>query len=655
METEHSLIYKEDILHVRYQHLYFIDGKFVYITSKTGVTLKAINTLNGPEHTGAIDESQYSFLPTIKYVSSSDELETYVASKNVSKIDEPVLHFSHYYEHNIGHGLFDALYPIYLAYLYFHNDKQNDSFHIFVNIIYTHFWKAPSNYTATRNWVLEVFEKFCGGGILFIKNVCKYNLHFTDFIVGANKAGISCVNKYGIMPGKNMNTLEDFRERFYHVYNIAQNKVKNGINILFVHSDRTTDDERKITDELIKYYSSEYSVRFVKWKDIPSFKEQLSIMYDTDIHISGAGTSMMNFPFLKSGSVNINTGVANYDITSKEYKPSLIEVNICLLSNSIQTLFYDVYNRHIKYTELKYTIDYAIQQRKSNIFSNTIEPYYTRRWRQICESDVTMIDIIEHINNTPSQLATRFPDVWIPSYYDKKNIFQIYHDKTLIPPHVKDNLVRINPTYNYTMVNFEEGKQLIKDKFPIQIQEKIFYCIDNYPRYCHRSDLLRYCLLYLYGGVYLDVDLKALVPFDKMIKHIDIDLYTSFGLGGEPKNVNGNRVYPITSNGIMISKKHNPILLDLIQHAIDAPLLFDKHPNNRGENVCYLYQYLDALCCKNSVTFEPFKKINLKKYNIYMFNHLYENNGSYIVDKNENIIFTNDDTYKFIRQTSSYV
>lgn len=38
-----------------------------------------------------------------------------------------------------------------------------------------------------------------------------------------------------------------------------------------------------------------------------------------------------------------------------------------------------------------------------------------------------------------------------------------------------------------------------------------------------------------------------------------------------------------------------------------------------------------------------------------MFNHLYENNGSYIVDKDENIIFTNDNSYVFIRETSSYI
>ena len=130
------------------------------------------------------------------------------------------------------------------------------------------------------------------------------------------------------------------------------------------------------------------------------------------------------------------------------------------------------------------------------------------------------------------------------------NIYQIYHDKKLIPSFVEQHIKNLNPDYNYNFINFEEGKEIIKNEFPDQtIKDKILNCIDNYPRYCHKSDLLRYCLLYMYGGIYIDVDLKPLIPFNKM-KMSDIDFFTSFGRGGKPSIVNGTLIYPITSNGI---------------------------------------------------------------------------------------------------------
>lgn len=237
------------------------------------------------------------------------------------------------------------------------------------------------------------------------------------------------------------------------------------------------------------------------------------------------------------------------------------------------------------------------------------------------------------------------------------NIFQIYHDKTLIPSFVEQYIINLNPNYNYNFINFEEGKEIIKNEFNDKtIKDKILYCLDNYPRYCHKSDLLRYCLLYIYGGVYIDVDLKPLISFNDMVTK-DIDLFTSFGRGGEPRLVNGVQIYPITSNGILISKKGNPILINLINQSITNKKLFDKNPEYRGENVYYLYNYLNDKCVKNNIIFEPFKKINIDNQNIYMTNHILmpQRGLDCIVDKNKIIIHANCTEYNFKRQTSSFI
>jgi len=237
------------------------------------------------------------------------------------------------------------------------------------------------------------------------------------------------------------------------------------------------------------------------------------------------------------------------------------------------------------------------------------------------------------------------------------NIFQIYHDKTLIPSFVEQHIKNINSGYDYRFINFEDGKNIIKNNFEDEVlKNRILYCIDNYPRYCHKSDLLRYCLLYIYGGIYLDVDLKPLISFDTMISK-DLDFYTSFGRGGPPKIANGVLIYPITSNGLLMSKKNNPILLDLINYAITNEKLFDKDPKYRGENVYYLYNYLNEKCNKNTKVFEPFKKIIIDNKKIYLVNHVFspQNNLDCMVDKNRIIIHANDPNYNFKRQTSSVI
>ena len=90
----------------------------------------------------------------------------------------------------------------------------------------------------------------------------------------------------------------------------------------------------------------------------------------------------------------------------------------------------------------------------------------------------------------------------------EKNIFQIYHNKSLIPPSVSDHLRDLCPDYQYRLVDFSEGKRIVRENMPTDEAHRICKTIDQLPRYCHKSDLLRYCLLHIYGGFYIDCDLK---------------------------------------------------------------------------------------------------------------------------------------------------
>jgi hypothetical protein len=238
------------------------------------------------------------------------------------------------------------------------------------------------------------------------------------------------------------------------------------------------------------------------------------------------------------------------------------------------------------------------------------------------------------------------------------HIFQIYHDKFLIPSFVEKHIKNLNPTSEYRFINFEEGKEIIINNFNYDepLKTKILYCLDHFPRYCHKSDLLRYCLLYIYGGVYIDVDLQPLISFSEMLTD-NVDFFTSFGRSGNTYIVNNIQVSPITSNGILISKhKNNTIFLDLIQNMITNGNLFNTNPVYRGDNVEYLYNYLNEKCKKNKIIIQPFKPLNINDDNqtIYLVNHVLINHviSDCIVDKDKILIYANNPKYNFKRQTS---
>lgn len=221
-----------------------------------------------------------------------------------------------------------------------------------------------------------------------------------------------------------------------------------------------------------------------------------------------------------------------------------------------------------------------------------------------------------------------------------KNIFQIYHDKKIIKNTIINNLKELNPEYQYYLYDFTDGANFIKQHFNDDLADKIILYINNLERYAHKSDLLRYCLLYIYGGVYIDVDLKQKLDLNRIIELSDnADMITSYGLGGditkmssqEIKN-NNEKLHPIISNGMLFSIPKNKIIYDQIMHIIYGP-----YKLRHSKFIHYFYDYLFK---SNDNNIEPFKKINIENINIYLFREItFDINGKCcFIDKGNNII-----------------
>tara|TARA_Y100000816_G_scaffold117469_1_gene82374 strand:+ start:7380 stop:8690 length:1311 start_codon:yes stop_codon:yes gene_type:complete len=434
MNTSIKYIIDENVEHVKYDNLYYMNGEFLILTNENEniPVVKEIRLLGGPEHSGLIPNNKYTLIPKILTFDTADKLKIYINKQKLVIIKGVTNYFAHYYDHNVAHGLYDALYPSFLSLLQFYNEDM--SYNNLIDIFKIPGWTFPGN--ASRDWLLDIFKDFSMGKNIY-KNMFKPGQMycFETLIAGSGFAGISSVNKMGIMPGKHLYALEKFRDRFYNVYDIKKTpKTNSNIKLLIIDSSRYSSDEKQILNniKLDLLRDKQIDINYISWKDIQNFKQQIEIMNNCDIHIAGAGTTMLNFPFLNNNSIHINLGVDKMLPTTN---PSLLEVNCCLLSNNIYCDFYDIYKyKQINYEVLKNMIQKNIDYLK-NLYSNhekntikkTIVPDYIIKWREICQnnsnteySNYDMNEIIDRMNGlkNPNLIIYRHPDMFIYKYYN---------------------------------------------------------------------------------------------------------------------------------------------------------------------------------------------------------------------------------------------
>ena len=105
-------------------------------------------------------------------------------------------------------------------------------------------------------------------------------------------------------------------------------------------------------------------------------------------------------------------------------------------------------------------------------------------------------------------------DTYIP-----QNIIQTFRNNDINPfiYYNINNLLEKNPCYNYIFINDNTGLELIKNNF----NEDVLAAYMKLNIGAAKADFIRYIALYLYGGLYLDLDAKididllSFIPKDK--------------------------------------------------------------------------------------------------------------------------------------------
>ena len=153
-----------DKYQIRYnlENLYLIEGSFKFYTVDDSIEIRNILVIF----------NKFIDIEVIK-LNKKEDLDKILSGIDITTIKEPTGYAHHYYDWNIAHGLCDTLYPMFLNYLHFFDNKNfNKNFNIFLKLKFVNGWKFVKNsnmntpYTASRNNLLNIFKVFGGAELL---------------------------------------------------------------------------------------------------------------------------------------------------------------------------------------------------------------------------------------------------------------------------------------------------------------------------------------------------------------------------------------------------------------------------------------------------------------------------------------------------------
>jgi len=168
---------------------------------------------------------------------------------------------------------------------------------------------------------------------------------------------------------------------------------------------------------------------------------------------------------------------------------------------------------------------------------------------------VVLILIVIIVGITYSQKES-FTDSTIPL-----KIFQTWSTKEL-PFHMTMNCVRLqkqNPQFKYYLFDDDDCDDFIKTHFKPEVLETYHQLIPG----AYKADLWRYCVLYIYGGIYLDMKMRCVGDF-RLIELTKKEHYVR----DRPQVsfiTNTVGIY----NAVMIQKPKNPLMMDCILKIIE--------------------------------------------------------------------------------------
>lgn len=136
------------------------------------------------------------------------------------------------------------------------------------------------------------------------------------------------------------------------------------------------------------------------------------------------------------------------------------------------------------------------------------------------------------------------------------NIFQTWHSLEL-PEKMRENvelLKRQNPEFKHYLYDDNMCREFIKDNF----NDDVLYIFDKLKPGAYKADLFRYCVLYIHGGIYLDIKYRCVNGF-KLIELTDKEYFVR-----DRKYCGQDGIY----QALMIHLPYNDFLLKAIEKIV---------------------------------------------------------------------------------------
>lgn len=365
-----------------FKNLYYKNGAFWAFSLKqenfslAGVRIDALAT--------------HDYYPKLKTFETEIELNNFVRLEiDPMKFWGLTVHFNPHWLRNIGHALFDGLYPAFVALIRF-SPKHLQTFRLFVGL---------GNSNCEDCFSEDVFSRFAGNGLVKSNLIDSFFparwFLFDELLMGSGMMCQRCIqSNYQLAAGVELDASRLFRDRMYRQHGIipplnrknsrsSRDRTKP-LKVFIIHNKRFTEDEQQeIRAALAEFNRTRGQNDPIKWplietnylnyRDVKAqtdlmkniqktsidarsptyelvdndFMAQLKMLRQMDIHITGPGTGQMYQTFLPDGSVTINLGGLNpyqKEKTPIAY-PSFLEQYMTSGTPYIKGLYYPINKR----------------------------------------------------------------------------------------------------------------------------------------------------------------------------------------------------------------------------------------------------------------------------------------------------------------------
>ena len=167
-----------------------------------------------------------------------------------------------------------------------------------------------------------------------------------------------------------------------------------------------------------------------------------------------------------------------------------------------------------------------------------------------------------------------------------KKIFQTHESIDLLPDYYIKNLKDLNKGWEYIFHDKDERKKFLLENYGKNYVDKL----DSFERGAHKADLWRLCVLYKYGGCYLDADVSMFVPFNEIIKNCSEKLIIPNTVVG----LQGKRLF----NAMIICKPGDEIIGECIKRIM---LIDNKKLKNNYHYIIYLMEEITKKKIKHEI------------------------------------------------------